>query len=613
MTKITKYFCTLTVIVLAAQTPLMESAFAAKTIRMGPNASSAGGAFTYSSLKAYMNESIASRKCLSGGDRVELERGILHVGRLRFQECATSTNGTVTITGYTHVATGGPWISNYEKFVGLQWEHVPTPTYKGQVVSHLVGKPIYRIGPINSEVVKLDYDWKKLNLAREPSLSLSRGYTENHYHRMSNLWQYSPTGCQAGYCITTESATASDMAIFNSYGHQGEASAIVRNSMWSLKKSPVTWTSSSNGSFAIAHVSGGVIDPKEDLAQDYTGYSVLATPGYGYAVVNTLPLMDTPGEWYWDNQTKYLYLHYDPGTSIFPESVPSKSKTRIFVRGLNDPHYDAVISVLGTDKYTTKIDNLTIDGVKVWGSAGAGIVVSKVGNVNFNNVGVSRSRKDGFAVTDILGSAVFHGAYVYESGNNGMNVRTVEKIEIYNSTILLSGIHGNPDNVDMNMNGVRASGYGRFWFVGNTVEESGYSSIMLTEPQVTSVNPSLIVRDNTLKNYNRVVADGAGFYIHGGVPSASSQYDDQFITSKWIYDNEITSWYGNAQGWVPSSPSSPYQTPIIVGVYFDFYSRFNAVYNNTYSGPTTYNWYIRKVNLSENNVFSNTINGVFEP
>ena len=176
------------------------------------------------------------------------------------------------------------------------------------------------------------------------------------------------------------------------FGIGADAAAIVRNSPWSLIRLPIASLDADGTGFTL----------KGHIRNATTG-TLLAEPGHGFILMNALPLMDQPGEWYFDPIDHYLYFYYWNPLDIvrpFEEKVPqvgaswfALDEDPTWSPTNKDPYMNAGIELVGkhnaAGEPTGAISEIRIDGIRVFTSAGAGIRLKDVPTVAVNNVHVS--------------------------------------------------------------------------------------------------------------------------------------------------------------------------------------------------------------------------------
>lgn len=161
----------------------------------------------------------------------------------------------------------------------------------------------------------------------------------------------------------------SDQALYGlkTYGIGTDAAVVIRNSPWSLIRLPIT-----------LDADGESFTTKGSINNATTGPHI-AEPGHGFILMNALPLMDEPGEWYFDPIDHYLYFYYWNPLDIvrpFPEKEPQLDATWFALDEdpawsptNKDPYMNAGIDFVG--KPEGAITGLSIDGIRVFTSAGA--------------------------------------------------------------------------------------------------------------------------------------------------------------------------------------------------------------------------------------------------
>ncbi len=195
--------------------------------------------------------------------------------------------------------------------------------------------------------------------------------------------------------ITSHSITPrpADQALYGlkTYGIGTDAAVVIRNSPWSLIRLPIS-----------LDTGGQSFTTTGSIANAMTGIHI-AEPGHGFILINSLPLMDEPGEWYFDPDSHYLYFYYWNPLDIarsFPEKEPQLGATwftidedPVWSPTNKDPYMNAGIEFVGKHNSdgtpSGAISKININGIRVFTSAGAGIRLKDVLGADIQNVHVS--------------------------------------------------------------------------------------------------------------------------------------------------------------------------------------------------------------------------------
>jgi hypothetical protein len=437
-------------------------------------------------------------RCVRPGDEIQLEEGRSHYGRLKLRECgdtAGMASGPLVIRSYRagEARSSAPaakrtptWIIPSQR-PSAEWERVARPRFRGKVVQHLVGRPVYRVRTLEP-VRELYYRMIKLPLAREPSIALGNAAAAT-YRTIAQLWEYAPDGCQAGYCVRLQKP----LEALRRYGFGAEAYAVFRDSPWSKRRIPITWVNPDRGnSFAAGHLVRGAqgqrhVRVDESLRSPWTGGQLMTGPGWGVALYNTLALMDAPGEWYYDPAEKYLYLHFaaSSGNPLLVDARPQRKHTLI---GIDEDragserwmYQNAAVSFVGRTK--GQVTAVEMHNIRVVTSAGGGIRIMRVPRVDLRHVSVYGTNGEGIALSEIGDAVLIQSTRVKSSGTNGIKIYDAPVVELFGNTIENSGLLGHPDSYGMNANGARIMRYARLAVAGNDVANSGCRRAPKTAP-----------------------------------------------------------------------------------------------------------------------------------
>ena len=478
--------------------------------------------------------------CMGGGEKITFQSGQRFHGSLTLKNCNGAT-GSVTVSTYggaqRATITGTRSISE----LGLSWTIVTNPTFNGKAITYLQGTPLYRAGPITKEVQQLYYKGVRMSLARHPS-ELSSGSAASQYFSAAAFWEYSPTGCQATTCVMGE-ASENGVGPLRTYGLGPDTFAVIRTSNWTLQRSKVTWVSSdpANNGFAVA-----------DSLRTAANGNRLPTAGYGFVLLNTLPLLDHTSEWVWDRNDQYLYFWT-------PDNLaPLDASTMI-----NFTSDEALISA----NFGGAALNLIVTDLVVEQAPHTAVKLLNGRHLTVERVHAIQPEVQGIYALNLSGNVRVADCEIEEPGNNGITAYNMESAEIVDNLVTEPGpIHNQPSLI-MNFNGIRVGGnVSTVALERNTVKNAGYAGVMLGP-----ATSSLTVANNKVDGYCELLNDCGGIYYNG--------MNNTLKTNQFVSGNTFSGSLGNTNG-IPSG----LKLPIAVGVYLDHGTSDFVLRKNTITG-----------------------------
>ncbi len=276
--------------------------------------------------------------------------------------------------------------------------------------------------------------------------------------------------------------------------------------------------------------------------------------GSKYYMQGAVEFIDTPGEFYYDNKTGYIY--YYPTDGVIEGKVVS---------------YPVVNNMLTIQNKNGKnISDITIDGlticctdrnsrVDIFGnnSGGNGIYINNAKNINIKNCEIYSVGGNAIAVEGNLQNSIFSGNYLYNNGMGGVTVTGTEfdvtknnKIEnnyICRQTLIVhssAGITLNSYNADGNvishncLHDFKRSGITLNYAEGNNIiEYNDISNGCNGSDDSGMVYISQTTGETTIRNNYIHDADSVGGYM--GI------YADEGSDNTIIEKNLITRLYGN--------------------------------------------------------------------
>ncbi len=264
------------------------------------------------------------------------------------------------------------------------------------------------------------------------------------------------------------------------------------------------------------------------------------SPGDGSFLANALPLLDRPGEWYYDPEERALYLAF-PGDQSPADSV---------VEAAVDPY--GVFS--DSAAASLRIDGLTLVNFAqagVW-ARGAALELTGVRIRNSNERGV-------YAETRRL---VITDSVIENTNSDGIWAAEAETLRIERNTLSNNGRVVPQRLPGLELNGIRVSRSGDVSVVSNVITGSGFGGIT-----ATAIRRTLRISGNRILNYCVALNDCAGVYINGSDFTASLRE----ISHNFIQD-------GVGDPLAAPNPSRVLTAGIYLDIYAsDFYLHDNVI------------------------------------
>jgi len=301
-----------------------------------------------------------------------------------------------------------------------------------------------------------------------------------------------------------------------------------------------------------------------------TGYDI--RKDYGYYLSNKLWMLDEPGEWFYDNSAKKLYIWLENNAN------PND-------RVIEVSEYDNGVKIAGKSYVT--LQDIIIDKAKL-----NGINVSNSNNILLQNLTVTNSGQDGISLSNTSGSSL---------KNNIINNSVRDGAHITGAT-----------NVDVLDNAIQNSGN-----IG-VQPKKGYAGVFLADPSNTNINVknnnifnngyigvffngrNIVVQNNFINNSCFILDDCGGIYTN----------DDQTLShgGSKILGNIIKDSIGNYAGTIYSASKISQAE----GIYLDDRTGNVTVSDNTIintnRGIFLHNAF--KNTVTNNNIFKARKNGL---
>lgn len=303
------------------------------------------------------------------------------------------------------------------------------------------------------------------------------------------------------------------------------AEVVMKKLRWVLDRNTITAQSGNTITFSTS--------------SSYGNNGAAPVDGRGYFIQNALSTLDQEGEWYYDNASSRLYMHFGTGTPT-GRIVKASTVAQLLTQG---------------GGYVT-YNNIDFEG----GNYGA--VLSSATNITFNNCNFRQQA--GMAVYAITTNTInFSGGSISGAQNNGFfGESNLASTALTNMTISNCGMtRGMGQSGDLSYAGIFISGSGTT-VSGCAITNVGYHGIAF-------VGNNVLVEKNKVDNFNSVKDDGGGIYT---VITASGVTATNRIIDKNIVLNGI----GSPDGSGGTSGEAS-------GIYLDDYSNNTTVSNNIIS------------------------------
>lgn len=288
------------------------------------------------------------------------------------------------------------------------------------------------------------------------------------------------------------------------------------------------------------------------------GVEYTIQPGYIYYLENTFSSLDTPGEWYWRNDTLYVYLKAAKDTSAIQAcsksyGIYAGSVKNLVIKNLAF-EYQTISAV-----YLSSCTNIELSGCSVRESMVSGIECKTGDQIRILSNQISSCYGKGISATSLQNSVI-----------NNNTVKQIGLVPGY-------GKNGYDGAIGIFINHMGSSNK----ITNNRVDSTGYSGIR-------SDSKNTLIEHNVVSNALLTLKDGAGIYIWGDY-SKNSTIRENYIEN--IHLNETIKAYHN---WG-------------FGIYLDDYSIANKVTGNIINDRQATAIFLH--NSLDNTVDSNTVYG----
>ncbi|WP_209329541.1 malectin domain-containing carbohydrate-binding protein [Lunatimonas salinarum] len=337
------------------------------------------------------------------------------------------------------------------------------------------------------------------------------------------------------------------------------AEVVVRKNPWIIDRMKVTSVSGTRITFDAA-----------------TGSTYGLRKDWGYFLQNHRGTLDQLGEWFYDVNTKKLYV-------FFGSQSPTNFDVQVGTR-------NSIITNSG------RVSDIVFESLELFAANKDAISLASANNFKFSNLNITFAGVTGI---DMLSCSrpIIEGVTVLNANNNGIRLRAADDAEIRGNkvigTYLFPGMGLNGDN---NGNAIFSPNSNNI-IEYNEVLNSGYIGIRFG-------GNNSIVRYNIVDTYGLVKNDGGGIYTYTGKSNA------EFYNRK-VVNNIVVNGIGVREG---TNIQSPLFRPQVEGVYFDDNASgvelaHNIIYNIASKGIFLHN--ARRIHVHSNLVYNTGVHLFF--
>ncbi|MFC3975700.1 Ig-like domain-containing protein, partial [Belliella kenyensis] len=334
------------------------------------------------------------------------------------------------------------------------------------------------------------------------------------------------------------------------------AEVVIRKNAWIIDRHPITQHSGNQINYGSAHT-------------QYT-----ASRNYGFFIQNHRNTLDIFGEWFYDKNSKKLYVHF--GNSN-PSSLSVKVSTLTDLVNLN-----------------WEVGNYSFNNLKFEGANESAIHIRGGKNVKILNSEFQFIREA--AIHGILSSNLeIENCKFNYSFNNAIFINNAsENVKIRNNEILNTfTFNGMGKNSSLNGQAIYLTSNAHNGLIeGNTIKNIGYVGINFG-------GNNTIVKNNYIDNFCMHKTDGGGIYTWEG-PSNRS------LTNRVIEGNIIINGLGYKEGTVIQGAIN---NPAVEGIYLDDNTAGILIKNNTIANVANSGIYVhnaRNIVIDHNMMFNNS-------
>lgn len=340
-----------------------------------------------------------------------------------------------------------------------------------------------------------------------------------------------------------------DSTIQSEDNRWNQSEVVIRSSRWTIDRLPVTSFKNKTFNYSLA--------PSYPIEN-----------GFGYFIQNHLSTLDQAGEWYFDANSKELFIYLEDGVR------PLSSKIEI-------SFYDLGLAI-------TNSNGVTIDGLVFANQQVTGCLVKNSRNIKLRNIEQINSGKNGIEIF-LCTNPIVENSSITDSNNNGVVWNNNMGGSFLCNEILRTGlipgrgVSGNGTYIALHITSEETSGETTL-FQSNKIDSTGYSGIDFRTGHT-------VLKNNIISNFCMTKDDGGGIYTWQNKQMGNI-----------IEGNTITNGLGSGDGTANSDQR------FVSGIYIDDRSNDVQILNNKISQCATAGIYLhnaRKITVKENTLAAN--------
>ena len=402
---------------------------------------------------------------IAAGDNIYFKRGEIFYGSIVFSTSGTSNN-LITIGAYGFgdkpIITGLVTLSS--------WSQVSSGVYQASAPA------------VKASVNLVSLNGKPQQVGRYPNADApNKGYLNYE-------------------SFTSRSIT--DNQLTTSTNWTG-AEVVIRKQHYALEKCLIT----SHSGSTINYVATAVINPMNSATAGFAS----GTSGYGYFIQRDVRTLDQLGEWYFNNNSKSMFMYF----------------------GANNPSsYNVKVSAIDTLVNLNAHNYININNISFEGANFSAIFGSNSGNITIDNCDIN-----------LMGAK---GVMIFNSPNVLIKNVTTNNV-LSNAIDLTSRYQNNATVINCTIKNTGAiAGMGSFWddtdYKGIYVSVKSTALIQFNKIDTTGYvgiqfqGNDILVKNNFINYYDYVKDDGGGIYTYQDGTDADPQttYTNRVISSNII-------------------------------------------------------------------------------
>jgi parallel beta-helix repeat protein len=363
---------------------------------------------------------------------------------------------------------------------------------------------------------------------------------------VQSLGRYPNTGYLAFTSSTFSQPSVTDTTLQFADGFWNKATLIVKSSRWTLDNLSVT--NYKNKTFTTS-----------------TAPSYPLQNGFGYFIQSHPATLDQHGEWYFNPDTKEIFLYLNTGAG------PSKNLIEV--------------SMLDVGLKAININNIVVENLLFIHQRLVGVQLKECYSAVLNNIGIHHSSGNGMEAKDCKNLRV-ENSRIANSNNNGVEWSNNSGGIFTNSSVSNTGIHpgrgksGNGTHIALHITSDNVPAEPNL-FQHNTIDGVGYIGIDFRTGNTQ-------IKNNTIRNFCLIKDDGGGIYTWNNTAG-----------NNIIEDNIVENGIGSGEG-----TSRPNQL-FVSGIYIDDRSGRVLIKGNTISNCATSGIFLH--NSKSISIYNNTL------